>query len=163
MTPILSRFFSQLISEVRRREIVSVVITYAVVGWLVLQVAELTFEPLGLPKGGVRLLIIISISGFPAVVFLGWILDIKSHGVMFDLPLWQVEGAVTQKQKKASRPLALFLCLLVILVTWGFAIFLNDRIQPAATETSSLASESESTNDVNITDFHANSITLLAF
>jgi TolB-like protein/Flp pilus assembly protein TadD len=163
VTPILSRFFSQLISEVRRREIVSVVITYAVVGWLVLQVAELTFEPLGLPKGGVRLLIIISISGFPAVVFLGWILDIKSHGVMFDLPLWQVEGAVTQKQKKASRPLALFLCLLVILVTWGFAIFLNDRIQPAATETASLESESESKNDVNITDFPANSIAVLAF
>ena len=139
----------------------SVVITYAVVGWLVLQVAELTFEPLGLPKGGVRLLIIISITGFPAVVFLAWILDVKPHGVMFDLPLWQVEGAVTQKQKKASRPLAFLLFLLVIMGTWGFAIFLDDRIQPAAIDTAS--PESESNNDAKITDFPANSIAVLAF
>ena len=103
------------------------VITYAVVGWLVLQVAELTFEPLGLPKGGVRLLIIISIAGFPAVLFLAWILDVKSHGIMFDLPLWQVKGAITRQQKKASRPLTMFLCLLIIVGTWGLVIFLDDK------------------------------------
>jgi hypothetical protein len=104
------RFFRQFISEIRRREIIPVVITYTVVGWLVLQIAEVTFEPLGMPEGGVRLIIIMSIAGFPAVLFLAWVLDVKSQGVMFDLPLWQVEGAITQQQKKASRPLVLLLC-----------------------------------------------------
>jgi len=131
------------------------------VGWLVLQVAELTFEPLGLPKGGVRLLIIISIAGFPAVIFLAWILDVKSQGVMFDLPLWHVEGEVTRQQKKASRPLTLFLCLLIIVGTWGLVIFLNDKIQPAEVEITSLQSGQKS--DTTEANFPTNSIAVLAF
>jgi hypothetical protein len=129
----------------------------------VLQVAELTFDPLGLPKGGVRLLIIISIAGFPAVIFLAWILDVKSQGVMFDLPLWQVEGAVTRQQKKASRPLALFLSLLIIVGTWGLVIILDDRIKPAEAEMATLQSQSEPKSDAVETDFPANSIAVLAF
>ena len=138
-----------------------VVITYTVVGWLLLQVVELTFEPLGLPEGSVRLLIIITIAGFPAMVFLAWILDFTPQGVMFDLPLWLVKGKATRKQKKASRPLALFLCLLVITGTWGFAIFLDDRIQTVVTETESHKSNPKS--DTAVVDFPANSIAVLAF
>lgn len=128
-----------------------------------LQVAGLTFEPLGLPEGGVRLLIIISIAGFPAVVFLAWILDVKSQGVMFDLPLWQVEGAVTRQQKKASRPLTMFLCLLVIVGTWGLVIFLDDRLQTTEIKVASLQSQYEAESNAMEADFPANSIAVLAF
>jgi len=138
-----------------------VVITYAVVGWLVLQVAELTFEPLGLPEGGIRLLIIIIIAGFPAVIFLAWILDFKPQGVMFDLPLWEVKGGATRQQKKASRPLALFLCLLVAAGTWGLVIFLNDKIQTVETEKTT--SQSKPISDATVVGFPANSIAVLAF
>lgn len=125
-----------------------------------LQIAEVTFEPLGLPEGGVRLLIVISIAGFPAVLFLAWILDINSQGVMFDLPLWQVQGVATQQQK-ASRPLVLLLCLLVIVGTWGLAVFLDSKIQPVENKVTSLQSE----HGVNTleADFPANSIAVLAF
>jgi TolB-like protein len=157
------RFFRQFISEIRRREIIPVVITYTVVGWLVLQIAEVTFEPLGMPEGGVRLIIIMSIAGFPAVLFLAWVLDVKSQGVMFDLPLWQVEGAITQQQKKASRPLVLLLCLLVIIGTWGLVVFLDDKIQPAEDNVSSLQSESERKSDAVRANFPINSIAVLAF
>jgi TolB-like protein/Flp pilus assembly protein TadD len=138
-----------------------IVITYAVVGWLVLQVAELTFEPLGLPEGGIRLLIIIIIAGFPGVIFLTWVLDIKSQGVMFDLPLWKVKGKATGQQKKASRPLALFLFLLVISGTWSLVIFLDDRIQ--AVETEIATSQSKPKSDAAVVDFPTNSIAVLAF
>jgi TolB-like protein/Flp pilus assembly protein TadD len=129
----------------------------------VLQVAGLTFEPLGLPEGGVRLLIIISIAGFPAVVFLAWILDVKSQGVMFDLPLWQVEGAVTRQQKKASRPLTMFLCLLVIVGTWGLVIFLDDKLQTTEIKVASLQPQYEAESNAMEADFPANSIAVLAF
>ena len=135
------------------------VVTYAVTGWLILQVVELTSEPLGLPAGVVRLLIIITIAGFPAVVFLTWIFDIKSQGVMFDLPLWNVKGNATRKQKKASRPIALCLGLMVIAGTWALVVFLDNRIQAVEDET--LTSQSEP--DVTVVGFPANSIAVLAF
>lgn len=138
-----------------------VVITYAVTGWLVLQVVELTAEPLGLPAGVVRLLIIITIAGFPAVIFLAWILDIKTQGVMFDLPLWEVTGTATRQQKKASRPLALLLTLLVIAGTWGLVIFLDERIQAVESETAS--SQPKTEPQVTAVGFPANSIAVLAF
>ena len=160
MTPIFSNFLSQFISEIRRRKVMPVVVTYAVVGWLVLQVVELTFEPLGLPEDSVRLLIIITIAGFPAVLFLAWIFNVTPQGVMFDLPLWQVKGTTTREQQKASLPLALFLCLLVIAGTGGLAIFLDDRIQTVET---AAASQPKLKTDTAALDFPANSIAVLAF
>ena len=42
---ILSEFSSELV----RRKVYPVVATYAIVAWILLQVGEVTFEPLGLP------------------------------------------------------------------------------------------------------------------
>jgi TolB-like protein/Flp pilus assembly protein TadD len=83
--------------------------------------------------------------------------------VMFDLPLWQVAGTVTQQQKKASRPLVLLLCLLVVVGTWGLVIFLDSKVQPAENKTVSLQSQPEPKLDVVKVGFPANSIAVLAF
>jgi hypothetical protein len=40
-----------LFAELRRRKVVRVAIVYAIVAWLLIQVAGQTFEPLGLPRG----------------------------------------------------------------------------------------------------------------
>lgn len=141
-------------------------VTYAVVGWLVLQVAGLTFEPLGLPEGGVRLLIIITIAGFPAVFFLSWIIDFKSEGMIFDLPLWQTDGQATRKQIKASRPLAIMLCFLVIASTWALVVYLDKKIKPVET---SLIEDSANPNAnpnggvLAALEAPSNSIAVLAF
>jgi TolB-like protein/Flp pilus assembly protein TadD len=156
---IVSRFFSQFIAEIRRREVIPVVVTYAVVGWLVLQVAGLTFEPLGLPEGGVRLLIIITIAGFPAVFFLAWLIDFRPSGMIFDLPLWQTEGKPTHQEQKASRPVAVMLCFVVIASTWALVVFLDNKIKPAEPELVSANARSQE-NDIQ---FPANSIAVLAF
>jgi TolB-like protein/Flp pilus assembly protein TadD len=123
------RFIRQFITEIRRREVIPVVVTYAVVGWLVLQVAGLTFEPLGLPEWGIRVLIIITIAGFPAVFFLAWLIDFKSQGMMFDLPLWPAENKAieTNTSKKSSQLLAAFMCLLVIAGSGGLVVVLLDK------------------------------------
>jgi hypothetical protein len=45
--PIGQRHFLQRLKE---RGVVRVAASYAVIAWLVLQIADVTFEPLGLPK-----------------------------------------------------------------------------------------------------------------
>ena len=49
-----------------------VAITYAVVGWIVLQVASLTFEGFGIPIWAFRFVMICVILGFPISLVLAW-------------------------------------------------------------------------------------------
>ena len=41
-----------LVEELRRRHVFKVAVGYLVAAWLILQVAETTFQPLRLPSGG---------------------------------------------------------------------------------------------------------------
>lgn len=68
-------------NELRRRRVVRVVIAYAVAAFVVLQVAELTLEPLGLPAWTYRLVLMLTIAGFPIAVVLAWAFDVTPDGI----------------------------------------------------------------------------------
>ena len=62
-------------AELRRREVYPVIVAYAVVAWVLLQIGEVTFEPLGLPDWAMTALIAIVVGGFPVAVILAWVYD----------------------------------------------------------------------------------------
>ena len=68
-------------AEFRRRRVFRVVAVYLVVGWLLIQVADATFEPLGLPTWATRLLIVLLALGFVLACALAWIYDLHPGGV----------------------------------------------------------------------------------
>ena len=69
------------LSEFRRRRVFRVAVAYLIVGWLLVQVAEATFEPLGLPPWSSRLLIVLLALGFVLACVLAWIYDVQPHGI----------------------------------------------------------------------------------
>ena len=69
------------LSEFRRRRVFRVAGVYLLVGWLLVQVADATFEPLGLPTWAPRLLIVLLGLGFVLALALAWIYDIHPHGI----------------------------------------------------------------------------------
>ena len=69
------------LAEFRRRRVFRVVAVYLVVGWLLIQVADATFEPLGLPVWATRLLIVLLALGFLLACALAWIYDVNPGGV----------------------------------------------------------------------------------
>ncbi|MDJ0939923.1 MAG: tetratricopeptide repeat protein [Woeseiaceae bacterium] len=73
--------WSALTAELRRRRVYPVVAAYAVVSWIALQVAEVTFEPLGLPDVAMVGLIVLVVAGFPLAVVVAWTYDITPLGV----------------------------------------------------------------------------------
>ena len=73
----LSRFSSELV----RRRVYPVVVAYAVVGWVLLQIGEVTFGPLGLPDWVMTALVIVVIAGFPVAAILAWMFDIAPSGI----------------------------------------------------------------------------------
>ena len=70
-------FLAKLPRELKRRKVYPVLVAYAVVAWILLQIGEVTFTPLGLPDGVMTGLVVLVIAGFPVVLALSWVFDIK--------------------------------------------------------------------------------------
>jgi adenylate cyclase len=71
-------------NEIRERKVLRVSIAYIVVGWLVMQVAEVLVEALQLPLWAFTLIVILMILGFPMAVILAWAYEITPEGVRRD-------------------------------------------------------------------------------
>jgi adenylate cyclase len=72
-------------AELLRRKVYPVIVAYALMAWVLLQIGEVTFEPLGLPAWLMTALVIIAIIGFPVVAVLAWMFDIAPSGIRRDV------------------------------------------------------------------------------
>jgi len=68
-------------SEMRRRNVYKVAIAYAIVAWLLIQVATQTFPFFEIPSWCVRLVIILLLLGFPIAVILAWAYELTPGGI----------------------------------------------------------------------------------
>jgi serine/threonine-protein kinase len=69
-------------AELKRRKVYSVAVTYAVVGWLLIQVVTQVFPPFEIPNWAERLVIVAIMLGFPIALVLAWIYDFTRHGIV---------------------------------------------------------------------------------
>ena len=79
-----SRSLAALFLELKRRNVLRVLGAYAVGMWLVLQVAQTTFEPLQLPAWWMTALTILAVVGVPIVFVLAWSYEITPGGIVLD-------------------------------------------------------------------------------
>jgi adenylate cyclase len=68
-------------AELRRRKVFRVATVYLVAAWLLIQVADAVFEPLGLPAWSLRLVIVAAALGFPLACALAWAFDVTPRGI----------------------------------------------------------------------------------
>ena len=68
-------------AELKRRKVYRVAVTYAVIGWLVIQIATQVFPPLELPNWTVKLVIAAVALGLPIALILAWAFDITPEGI----------------------------------------------------------------------------------
>jgi len=70
-----------LISELKRRNVIKVAVTYAVVAWLTVQVSE-TIQPLmSLPEWAPSFVLFALIIGFPIAILFAWAFEMTPEGV----------------------------------------------------------------------------------
>src|SRR5438045_8663060 len=67
--------------ELRRRNIFKVTAAYAVVSWLIIQVATAAFPYLEIPPWCVRLVIVLLALGFRAAMILAWACELTPQGI----------------------------------------------------------------------------------
>ena len=71
--------------RLRERGVLRVAAGYAVIAWLLLQIADVTFEPLGVPRWVMISLIAAAVLGFPVAIALAWHFELGDHGLERDL------------------------------------------------------------------------------
>jgi hypothetical protein len=67
----------ELHTELRRRKVYRVAITYAAVAFVVWQVADIAFPSLGLPEASITLVLALTLLGFPLALVLAWAYEMK--------------------------------------------------------------------------------------
>ncbi len=78
----MSTRFSDLIEELRSRHVIRAIIAYCVVAWMLLQVADVTFDRLPIPEYSMTVLIVLVIIGLPITAILAWAYDITLRGIV---------------------------------------------------------------------------------
>src|SRR5947208_15452195 len=73
----LKNFFSEL----KRRNVYKVAVAYAIVGWLLVQVATQVFPFLEIPNWVVRLVIALVAIGFPIALVIAWAFEMTPEGL----------------------------------------------------------------------------------
>ncbi len=128
----LSQYIQQFSTELRRRKVFQAVAIYAVTAWVVLQIAEVTFEPLAFPPWMLRSLVVISIIGLPISFILAWVIDFRVGRFQLDLPLWAGDADKPRPNKKTDLVYSALLTLLLAGLTYGSVILLFDPLPDSA-------------------------------
>jgi TolB-like protein/Flp pilus assembly protein TadD len=110
-------------SELKRRNVYKVAIAYAVVAWLLMQVASQIFPFFEIPNWAVRLVVLLLVIGFPVAMILAWAFELTPEGIK------RAEDVDLSKsvRRKTGRKLDFFI-IAVLLFVIGILIF--QRLRP---------------------------------
>src|SRR5215831_16063415 len=68
-------------AELKRRNVYKVAVAYAVVSWLLIQIATQVFPFFDIPNWAVRLVVLLLILGFPVALILSWAFELTPQGI----------------------------------------------------------------------------------
>src|SRR3954462_670968 len=72
---------SSFFAELQRRNVYKVAAAYAVVGWLLVQIATQVFPFFEIPNWAVRLVVLVIILGFPIALVIAWAFELTPEGL----------------------------------------------------------------------------------
>src|SRR5712691_9221579 len=73
--------FANFFAELKRRNVYKVAVAYAVVGWLLAQIATQIFPFLEIPNWVVRFVIVLIAIGFPIALIIAWAFEATPEGI----------------------------------------------------------------------------------
>ena len=89
-------------AELKRRNVYKVAVAYTVVGWLVVQIAAQIFPFFEIPDWSVRLVVLLTIIGFPIALILAWAFELTPAGI-------KRTEAVAPQRKTSRRRVGIYL------------------------------------------------------
>ncbi|MGB5165403.1 MAG: hypothetical protein WBN61_09115 [Woeseiaceae bacterium] len=136
-----------LIQELKRRNVIRVAVAYAVIGWVVAQVAEFAFENFGAPDWVLKSVIVILLLGLPIAILFAWAFEMTPEGIKREKEVDRSHSIAPQTGKKLDRVIIAVMAVALVWFAW-------DKFA-GPTETSPAAAVSVSDKSVAVLPFVA--------
>ena len=108
----------ELFGELKRRNVYKVAVAYAVIGWLLIQVATQVFPFLEIPNWMIRLFILLTALGFPVALIIAWAFELTPQGIK------RTEVADAERQHSRGR---VWIAVVVIAAMLSLGLFFLGR------------------------------------
>ena len=108
----------EFFGELKRRNVYKVAVAYAVVGWLLIQVATQVFPFLEIPNWAIRLVILLTALGFPVALIIAWAFELTPGGIK------RTEAADAARQHSRG---GMWIAVVVIAAALSFGLFFLGR------------------------------------
>jgi len=131
-----------MLAELRRRNVFRVGAAYAVVAWLLVQVADVVFPVFGAPDWALRTFIIVLLLGFPIAMLASWVFELTPDGVKREKDIDRTASVTRTTGRKLDRVI-----IVALVIALGYFIWERQaRIEP--TEPAAQATMESSTPEV---------------
>ncbi|MEY2574544.1 MAG: hypothetical protein QOF80_31 [Verrucomicrobiota bacterium] len=109
------------LGELKRRNVYRVAVTYAVVSWVLIQIATQVFPFFDIPTWAVRVVVLLLLLGFPVALILAWAFELTPEGIKRteDVPLHESIRHHTGRKLLAFAALAAAVALALFLVQFA--------------------------------------------
>ncbi len=107
-------------AELKRRNVYKVAVAYAVVGWLVMQIAATVVPALHLPGAVTSAVVLLTILGFPIALVLAWAFELTPEGIKRTEDIAPNESARPRTRRKSTALIVLAAVLAAALLAYNF-------------------------------------------
>src|SRR5438552_4264420 len=128
-------------SELKRRRVYGVAVAYVVVAWLFIQVATQVFPFFSIPNWVVRLIVLLTIIGFPIAVVCAWAFEATPEGIKLER---EVDRRITRKTGRKLTAVIVIIAAVAAGVTVFRFLHSQQRIEAAKPRPLAVAIESKS-------------------
>jgi TolB-like protein/predicted negative regulator of RcsB-dependent stress response len=104
--------------ELKRRNVYKVAVAYAVVAWLLIQIATATFPVLEIPNWATKLVIAVVLLGFPLALIFAWAFELTPEGIKRTEDVAPDESITRKTGRKLIALVAIGATLAAGLLTW---------------------------------------------
>ena len=118
------------IAELKRRNVFRVGVAYAIVGWLLLEVASVIFPGLHLPDWTLTFLIIVILAGFPLALIVAWAFELTPEGLKRETAVDPAESITSKTGRKLD--FAIIGLLAVAVVYFAVDKFVLEQVEVTA-------------------------------
>ncbi len=105
-----------LIAELKRRNVFRVGVAYAIVAWLLIEVASVILPALHLPDWALTLLVVLVVAGFPLALIMAWAFELTPEGIKREE---EVDRSSSQPRRRRNTPIIGLLILAVAFFLLG--------------------------------------------